>query len=862
MTPGPLWLASGDVNHSNMNKSRLITLLQAGCAVGLLVLFVLPDQIGFPQRLIAVTFLAALILLQFARVRTADVVVQDDDEEPAGLRKLFDEADVVGRSILDGVPDPAIVVDANFGVAVVNKAARKALEMEEGQNVPCFRAIHGLDAPCDESGRPCVIKTGQSGKTIQTRLGDDGEERLVELRATPLFDDAGDVMGAIEVLHDLNEQEKLALRLQRAKEDAATAHKARADFVATMSHEVRTPMNAVLGMADLLRLTALTRKQKSYVQIMESSSNMLLSLVDNMIDFSTLESGQLELKKEPFHVADLLERVLEIMGYQAYSKGLELAGMTEHDSDVQVIGDYERLRQIMINLVSNAIKFTSAGEVIVKLTIDTPDDGESKLTVSVMDSGVGMSKEKAAQLFTPFGSAPDRSRSQEQGSGLGLAISRQLVDLMGGDIGVDSDIGQGTSAWFAVPIELAADMRASVRQDRGALNNRHLLIINDSPKVAESFCSSLEAWDIACEVETQPDRVASRLVAAMESGYPFDCVVIDAEAQKEDRLSLAQAIRKDSDLPIVLLTSIVRPLNVGEISSIGKVRCVNKPVLPSELRHNLFSLLRVDVLDPSRMDANLPASLRVLIAEDNPINRKVLRSMLSSLNLAADTVNDGPSVLAALKESSYDLILMDCQMPGMDGDEVTRIIREGRASRSGQPVVVAITADVSAGHREECLHAGMDDFLAKPVRLDTLKAGLRRWAYMSDSRRVQVHHSTRAASPASGEIIERLHDRAGVDSDELIGEFIDLFLDDTTSRLEILQVALEEHDLETLRRECHALKGACLELGVADLGTCCDDLGKASREKRVNDLPGALHRLTAEFERVRPIFEAEKSRPG
>jgi PAS domain S-box-containing protein len=264
-----------------MSKSRLITIAQAACAAGLLVLFVLPIPVGPLERVVAVLLLAALVLPIFARSRVD--TAERSSEGPGGLRKMFDESGVVGRSILDGVPDPAIVVDNKFGISVVNKAAHKALEINEGSGIPCFTAIHGLDAPCDESGQPCVIKTGQSWKTIQTRRGDDGEEQLVELRATPLFDDAGEVMGAVEVLHDLNEQEKLALSLQRAKEDAASADKARTDFVATVSHEVRTPMNAVLGMADLLRLTALTRKQKSYVQVMESSSNMLLSLVDNMI---------------------------------------------------------------------------------------------------------------------------------------------------------------------------------------------------------------------------------------------------------------------------------------------------------------------------------------------------------------------------------------------------------------------------------------------------------------------------------------------------------------------------------------------------------------------------------------------------
>jgi CheY-like chemotaxis protein len=675
-----------------------------------------------------------------------------------------------------------------------------------------------------------------------------------------LFDDAGEVMGAVEVLHDLNEQEKLALSLQRAKEDAASADKARTDFVATVSHEVRTPMNAVLGMADLLRLTALTRKQKSYVQVMESSSNMLLSLVDNMIDFSTLESGSLELHRDTFRVGDLLERVLEIMGYPAYSKGLELAGTLDSDAEWHVVGDFERLRQIMINLVSNAIKYTDDGEVIVHVGLDKDDDGEMSLSVSVVDSGIGMSEEAAANLLKSPGSTSEANAGQDKGSGLGLTISKQFVDLMGGRISLESEPGKGTSVWFSVPVS-AAEIQSPFTDSYGSLGNRRILIVNDNPKVSAAMASCLEEWKISCDVESRPERVTGKMLTATESGYPYDCVIIDAEVRKTDRLALARELRDESRVPIILLASIARPLKVGETSSIGNARCVNKPILPSELRHNLFQLLDVDVADPMRSEAALPNSMRILIAEDNPLNRKVLRTMLKSLDIKVDTVEDGPSVFTALAETSYDLILMDCQMPGMDGDEVTKIIREGRGSGVGQPVIVAVTADVSADHHDQCLRAGMDDFLPKPIRLDTLKAGLRRWSNMSHSRRVQLPDSA-TSQTQDVDLVDRLQDRAGDVGDNFIGEFIDLFLDDTESRIEILRVALDEQDLETLRRECHALKGACLELGVADLGTCCDDLGKASREKRVDDLPGALHRLTAEFERVRPIFEAEKSRPN
>jgi CheY-like chemotaxis protein/two-component sensor histidine kinase len=628
-----------------------------------------------------------------------------------------------------------------------------------------------------------------------------------------------------------------------------------------MSHEVRTPLNAVLGMADLLRLTSLTRKQKSYVQIMESGSNMLLSLVDNMIDFGTIESGQLKLKSDSFHVSDLLESVLEIMGYQAYSKGIELVASTDFDPDMQVAGDFRRLQQIMINLVSNAIKFTDAGEVAINIGVETSNVGDSILSVSVSDTGIGMSKEASERLFTPFGSITRETGSHGQGSGLGLTISKQLIDLMGGEIKIESEPGNGTTVWVTVPVTRMVENDRSKFDGRSALNNRRLLLVNANEKLSASICSFLTAWDMSCDCGMQPEEVPRCLEAADKAGYPFDCIVLDVDNAAQDRLAVARRIREYSKLPIVLLTSIAQPLEIGQISAIGRIRVVNKPVLPSVLRYNVSRLFEVDLGEQGSAEEELQ-SLRILVAEDNPINRKLLDRMLQSLGFDVDTVDDGPSVLKALAKSPYDLILMDCQMPGMDGDEVTRVIREGKHGVGGQPCVVAITADVSANHREKCMQAGMDDFLAKPVRLDILKAGLRRWSFMADSRQRQQPDTTESVARKGEDIIGRLQSRAGMIDSKALDEFIDLFLNDTSSRLEVLQDALSKSDLKTIRRECHALKGACLEMGVTGLSSCCDALGKASRDKRLNDLPAELNRLTSEFERVRPIFEAGRNRPG
>ena len=454
-----------------------------------------------------------------------------------------------------------------------------------------------------------------------------------------------------------------------------------------------------------------------------------------------------------------------------------------------------------------------------------------------------MSEEASERLFMPFSSITRELGSHGQGSGLGLAISKQLIDMMGGEIKLESELDKGTTVWFTVPVKRVAVDDRSVIDGRQALSNRHLLLVNANPKISDSIGSFLSSWDMSCDREQRPEEVPRRLESAEKSGYPFDCIVLDVDDADKDRLAIARRLREQSDLPIVLLTSIAQPLGVGQISAIGRIRVVNKPILPGETEEAF-------------------QSLRILVAEDNPINRKLLSGMLASLDFEVDTVSDGPPVLTALENNSYDLILMDCQMPGMDGDEVTRVIREGRHGKGGQPVIVAITADVSVDHKERCMQAGMDDFLAKPVRLDMLKAGLRRWSLMANSRRRQEPDETESIARNGDDIIGRLQNRAGVIDSKALDEFIDLFLSDTSSRLEVLQDALKESDLQTIRRECHALKGACLEMGVTSLSSCCEALGKASRDKRIRDLPAEFNRLTAEFERVRPIFEAGRNRPG
>ena len=774
------------------------------------------------------------------------------------------------QTAIDGVPDPAVVIDKDYRIKSMNKAARTAfgINKEKGKAILCYRAMRGLAEPCDDAEHPCTLLSGEPCKRVESRIDDNGEYRHVEIRTTPLRGPDGEITGAIEVMHDLNEREQIAYKLRRAKERAEAASQVKSDFVAMMSHEIRTPMNAVLGMTDLLRLTELTRKQHGYIQVIQSSGNMLLSLVDNILDFSRLGAGALELQTREFSVIELLEHVLEIMGYHAYSKGLELAGSLEADMTLRVCGDKHRLRQILVNLVSNAVKFSEQGEIIIGVSARSESDKIITLLFSVTDRGIGMSDDVKQHLFTPFTRIDEQTAGKKQGSGLGLAICRQLVEYMGGEIGVESRPGKGTRIWFTVPLEKRAPSNSDLTYRIPALQGQRVLTVCRNAAIARVFCSYAKAWDMSSDIAASADEALERLQAEARNDQAYGLAIIDNATGAMDGLRLARQIRSIDDvklLPIILLTPISRPLEPGKISSIGRILCVNKPVLPSELRLALFKITGSNDELGTESDAEAEQignnnELRILIAEDNPVNRRVLTGMLSSLNYSAECVEDGPAVLAALEDTPYDVVLMDCQMPGMDGEEVTEQIRQDRHRFRKQPVIVAITADASLEHRSACLTAGMDDFIAKPLRLEKLRKGLRRWQPMAAAWATNGdNYSTRSDVSVNQQARDQLRDRTAAQGVTFLSSYIDLFLQDTASRLDSLSAALDRHDLDALRRESHALKGACLEFGVVRMGRYCDELRDSAEDEKLDQVPDLLCSLRQEFNRIRPVFEAEKA---
>jgi two-component system sensor histidine kinase/response regulator len=560
-----------------------------------------------------------------------------------------------------------------------------------------------------------------------------GELRDWQISYFPLMGEGGKPKAVGSIVNEITEWKRTEVELYYAKTAAEAANQAKSEFLANMSHEIRTPMNGVIGMTELLLGTPLTSEQRDFAQTIQVSAEALLAVINDILDFSKIEAGKMIFEELDFDLRKVLEGTLGLLAERAQTKGLELAGFIEPVVPAQLRGDAGRIRQILTNLVGNAIKFTAAGEVTVRVSCDTESESHCDLRFRVSDTGMGISSEIQKRLFEAFGQADTSTTRKFGGTGLGLAISKQLAEKMGGTIGVLSVPGKGSTFWFTVRLQ-KQPVPASALDGNRIFVNARVLIVDDNATNGRFLHEQIVAWKMRSGTASTGSDALDCLRRATRERDPYPLAIIDLDMPSMDGLALAREIKADPKIAgtrLILLAGLGQRMSPEDLRSVDVTDCCFKPVRQSILFDCLTKALLESsaTLQPaagsSAAPRPQPQKARVLIAEDNPINQKVALVQLEQLGYDAEAVPNGHAVLEALDRTPYDIILMDCQMAEMDGYETTRRIR-ARRGNFRQPYIIAMTAHAMAGDSEKCLAAGMNDYLSKPVQLDALAAALAR----------------------------------------------------------------------------------------------------------------------------------------
>ena len=694
----------------------------------------------------------------------------------------------------------------------------------------------------------------------------DGSVVPVAMTVSPVLDDAGQVTGISLSGQDITERRRAAEVLEHAREEALRSARLKSEFLATMSHEIRTPMNGVIGLTSLLMDTELDVQQRGYAEGVHSAGQSLLDVINDILDFSKLEAGKVVIEADDFDLRRLVEDVGNLLAPAAFAKGLELLVDYPPSAPVSVRGDHVRIRQILLNLASNAVKFTATGQVEIKVTSRSAPDKRVGLRFEVIDTGIGIADKDQDRLFESFSQADASTTRRYGGTGLGLAICRRLTEVMGGGIGVVSEPGAGSTFWFELELPLGEALPPQASAPCLQLPpGLRALVVDDNATNRTILQARLSAWKVEVELIDNAVCGLELLRKAKEEGRPFDFAVLDMLMPDVDGLQLAQAITADpvlTGLPMIMLTSAQRlPNDVLREAGIGQ--WLSKPMSSSQLYERLVrlmtrsDLLRVRKPAPASDPPPQPHRGRVLVVEDNALNQLVAAGMVSRLGFEVDTAGNGREALEVLRDRGpFAAILMDCHMPVMDGFVATEQIR--RSERRGRRTpVIALTAGALVSDRERCLDAGMDDYVAKPIEAEALAAALDRWVPEEEPAAEESRPAAAGVGPLSGtdgsadpvdlERLESLSSLRTPDGTSLLASFVDAFVRRSDERICAIREAATDPEPRALELAAHELKGSAGTIGATRVAALCAEL-ELDGPQALRRRPGLLDELAAELD--------------
>ena len=837
-----------------------------------------PGSMGAPGVVFEQSWMAVTIALVTSGIIGLAIVAALVDRRMAGLTHSLIRSEELSRLILESAGEGIFGLDAHGLTTFVNPAAARMLGFDrvEVLEKPVQEIVQqvpndGSSPAAGPSAIEATLRDGDARVVPHELFGRKGGASIPVAYTVTSIRNEGAVVGAVVTFSDITAAKQTERELLRAKQEAETASRMKSEFLARMSHEIRTPMTAVIGFTGLLLDGELSAEQRSFAETVRSSADALLSLINDILDFSKIEAGKLAIEPIPFDLEVTVSDALELFGARAHDKGLELVMRYAPEAPRWVIGDPGRIRQILTNLIGNALKFTEAGHVSVNVDTEERGEGKALFHFSVTDTGIGIPAEKQAGLFEIFMQADSSTTRRYGGSGLGLAISKQFVELMGGKIGLRSEPGKGSTFWLELTLPLS-EKREVPASRPASLRGLRVLIVDDNAVNRHVVDEQIKQWSMRSTAVASGAEALRALREAYVAGDLFQFGLLDFNMPEMDGEVLARAIKSDRALAgtvLLLLTSAGQRGDAKRMTEAGFAGYLTKPIRASLLMDALATawaslgkevpLITRHLLAERRVSAaaeplgeSEAIQARVLVVEDNPVNQRLVRLMLERMGCRVDPAANGKEAVEMARNLPYDIVFMDCQMPEMDGYQATREIRSRETGARHLPIV-ALTAGAMEGDREKALQAGMDDYLTKPVQREDLHRALGRWlrSLPAATPPVAPPASDRAAPEDLDAFLETLQNlREGI-GEEGVAATLPGFFRRTAETIALLRQAVTSNDVSEVRRLSHDLKGSCGTVGAKSMAKISVELEAEMELGSVADaiaLVDSLQRLCVHLE--------------